>query len=82
MDLKLNPIRRQCFVPGCRNLDCFIPMRSREMPQAVVLCRDCIRAIYEGVYPPEAEDVNPETETGKGEEIAVEDKPKTSRKKA
>lgn len=80
MDLKLKPIRRQCFVPGCRNLDCFIPMRSREMPQAVVLCRDCIRAIYEGVYPPE--DVNPETETGKGEEAAAEDKPKTSRKKA
>lgn len=82
MDLKLKPIRRQCFVPGCRNLDCFIPMRSREMPQAVVLCRDCIRAIYEGVYPPEAEDVSPEAETDKGEETAAEEKPKTSRKKA
>ena len=79
MDLKLKPIRRQCFVPGCRNLDCFIPMRSREMPQTVVLCRDCIRAIYEGVYP--LEDVSPETETDKGEEDAAEDKPKTSRKK-
>lgn len=80
MDLKLKPIRRQCFVPGCRNLDCFIPMRSREMPQAVVLCRDCIRAIYEGVYPPE--DVSHETETDKGEETAAEEKPKASRKKA
>lgn len=78
MELKLKPIRRQCFVPGCRNLDSFIPMRSREMPQTVVLCRDCIRAIYEGVYPPVADEAKKET----NDDEAKEDKPKTSRKKA
>ena len=52
-DLELRKIRRQCFVPGCRNTDCVIASRSREMSAQVILCRDCIADIYRGMFPQE-----------------------------
>lgn len=80
MELKLRPIRRQCFVPGCRNLDCFVPMRSREMPVTIVLCSECIKAMYDGVYPAQTEEAVVETEAEPEE--AETPKPRATRKKA
>ena len=53
-DLELRKIRRQCFVPGCRNTDCVIASRSREMGAQVILCQTCIADIYRGMFPEEA----------------------------
>lgn len=53
-DLELRKIRRQCFVPGCRNTDCVIASRSREMSAQVILCQTCIADIYRGMFPEEA----------------------------
>ena len=77
MEIMLKPIRRQCFVPGCRNLNCHIVTKSREMPVSVILCDECIQKIHDLRFPPEAAS---ETGNETGNETAA--KPKTARKKA
>ena len=56
-DITLRPIRRECFVPGCRNVNSFVASRSREMPVGVVICAKCAEDIYLAMYPKKEEAV-------------------------
>lgn len=60
------PIKRQCFVPGCRNMQTFMVFRTVEPWAKVVICEECARELYETITPKEVE------ETPKVEEIAEE----------
>lgn len=79
-ELTLRPIRRQCFVPGCRNIHCYVVTRSREMPVGLILCADCAKDLYRVMFPEEAEAAAPAKETPHTVEI-VEKKTATRKKK-
>ena len=53
MDIKIKRIRRQCFVPGCRNFDTFIVSGNGEFTPDVILCQECIDKIYNTIHPTE-----------------------------
>lgn len=55
-EMRLKKIRRQCFVPGCRNTDSVIVTRSREGRVGVVMCRECISDLLFLAFPDEASD--------------------------
>ena len=44
-------IKRQCFVPGCRNLQTFMVYRTVEPWAKVVICEECARELYETFVP-------------------------------
>ena len=84
-DITLRPIRRECFVPGCRNVNSFVASRSREMPVGVVICAKCAEDIYLAMYPKKEETVEetPVAAAVEAPEPTIEETPpkKTARKK-
>lgn len=44
-------IKRQCFVPGCRNMQTFMVFRTVEPWAKVVICEECARELYETFVP-------------------------------
>ncbi len=82
--LTLRPIRRQCFVPGCRNINGFIAARSKEMPVGVILCAACAKDIYRGLYPEEskAEEKAEPKEEGKETVPVIPEAPEPPKKTA
>lgn len=65
-DMTIRPIRRECFVPGCRNVNSFVASRSREMPVGVVICAKCAEDLYLALYPKKEE---PDAEEAKKEAV-------------
>lgn len=74
-EMRLKKIRRQCFVPGCRNTDSMIVTRSREGRVGVILCQTCMKELASFVTDEEEKDVlaaDPAaTETAKTDGVAV-----------
>lgn len=46
MDIKAKKIKRQCFVPGCRNFDTYIVSGNGEFTPDVIICQECIDKLY------------------------------------
>ncbi len=48
--IRIRKVWRICSVKGCSNHDCFNIARSSEPGNSVIMCRDCIKDIYNAVF--------------------------------
>ena len=53
LTLRTKKITRQCFVPGCRNLNTVMVFRGRDPWAKVVICPDCAKELYKNLFPTE-----------------------------
>lgn len=63
-------IKRQCFVPGCRNLQTYMVYRTVEPWAKVVICEDCARELYKSLIPDEVQKVE-ETPENVPDEVQI-----------
>ena len=86
MEMKVQKRKLICSVMGCRSTDTYFLARNGVMVNTPNMCKDCVRAAFEALFPEEAEKLNAVDEAVDETENAVDeetDEPKKrSRKKA
>lgn len=88
--MRLQKRKLICSVMGCRNTDTYLIAKNGVMVNTPNICKDCVKAAFEALYPEEAEKLNSVKKTAEetvykmDDESADEaDEPKKkSRKKA
>lgn len=68
LTLRTKKITRQCFVPGCRNINTVMVFRGRDPWAKVVICPDCAKELYKNLFPAEEPENTPEAEKESGAE--------------
>ena len=58
MEMKVQKRKLICSVMGCRSTDTYFLAKNGVMVNTPNMCKDCVRAAFEALFPEEAEKLN------------------------